>query len=76
MTLLSRITEGSKADMGRCVALVPLARQLAFADVTMNSGTFYAPASAKPYQPPPVAVASIKQAASPSARRPRDEQHN
>jgi hypothetical protein len=40
-TALSRITEGSKADMGQCVALVPLARQLAFADVTMNSGTSY-----------------------------------
>jgi hypothetical protein len=60
---LSRITEGSKADMDRCVALVPSPRQLAFAGVTMNSGTFYTAASAKPYQPPLVAVASFKQAA-------------
>jgi hypothetical protein len=75
-TTLSRITEGSKADMDRCVALVPSPRQLAFAGVTMNSGTFYTPASAKPYQPPLVAVASFKQASSPSACWLRDEQHN
>jgi hypothetical protein len=62
--------------MGRCVALVLSARQLAFADVTMNSGTSYTPASAKPYPPLLVAVASFKQAASPSACWPRDDQHN
>jgi len=68
-TALSRIIEGSRADMGQCVASAPLTCRLAFADVMMNSGTSCTPitASAKPHQPPLVAVASFKQAASPSA---------
>jgi hypothetical protein len=61
--------EGSRVDMGQCVASVPLTRRLTFADVMMNSGTSCTPitGSAKPHQPPLVAVASFKQAASPSA---------
>jgi hypothetical protein len=68
-TALSRIIEGSRADMGRCVASVPLTRRLAFADVMMNSGTACTSITdyAKPHQPPHVAVASFRQAASPSA---------
>jgi hypothetical protein len=68
-TALSRIIEGSRAVMGQCVASVPLTRPLAFADVMMNSGTTCTPitASAEPPQPLLVAVASFKQAASPSA---------
>jgi hypothetical protein len=61
--------------MGQCVASAPLTRRLAFADVMMNSETSCTPitASAKPHQPPLVAVASFKQAASPSAQWPRHE---
>jgi hypothetical protein len=57
--------EGSKVDMGQCVASMPLTRRLAFADVMMNSGTSCTPvtASAKPHQSPLVAVTSFKQAA-------------
>jgi hypothetical protein len=68
-TALNRIIEGSRADTGQCVALGPLTRQLAFADVMTNSGTSCAPITdfVKPHQPPLVAVASFKQAASPSA---------
>jgi hypothetical protein len=55
--------------MGQCVASVQLTPQLVFADVMMNSGTSCTPitASAKPRQPPLVAVDSFKQATSPSA---------
>jgi hypothetical protein len=54
---------------GQCVASAPLTQRLAFADVMMNSGTSCTPvtASTKPHQPPLVAVASFKQAASPFA---------
>ena len=68
-TALNRIIEGSRADMGQCAASVPSTRRLAFADVMTNSGTSCTPiaASATPHQPPFVAVASFKQAVSPSA---------
>jgi hypothetical protein len=68
-TALSRIIEGSRADMGQCVVSVPLTRRPAFVDVMMNSGTSCTPitASTKPHQPPLVAVVSFKQAASRSA---------
>jgi hypothetical protein len=67
--VLSRIIEGSKAGMAQCVALVPLVRQLAFADVTMSSGTSFTLIHTyiKLYQPPLVAVASFREATSPSA---------
>jgi DDE domain len=66
-TALSRIIEGSRADMGQRAASVPFTRRLAFADVMTNSGTSCTPvtASAKPHQPPRVAIVSFGQAASP-----------
>jgi hypothetical protein len=58
-----------RVSLRQCMASVQSTRQLVFADVMMNSGTSCTPitASAKPPPPPLVAVASVKQATSPSA---------
>jgi hypothetical protein len=65
LQLAPRVNQ-SRISCRATAASAPLTRRLAFVDVMMNCGTSCTPitASAKPHQPPLVAVASFEQAAS------------